>query len=312
VPARQRIDAKKLVMTEEGCRPIVLLLGPPGAGKGTQARFLRDTLTIPHVASGDLLRDHRRLGTPLGVTAQAYMDNGDLVPDQLVIDMVMERLARADAQRGALLDGTPRTRAQAEVIDELLAARRSTVRTAIYLNVPTPVLVERIAGRWLCPSCQASYPGRSTGPPGNGTCAECRDKLYQRQDDRPDVVQHRIEVYLKATMPVIEHYAQRGLLATVDGDRSVMAVRMSLCVSLGGVVRGRRRTRWHLFFNHDLQTVRDGSTWHGRTLCGHLVNSRTDPDIGTEDDFRSHPCHECHVAIRARPGAISHAGPRTF
>jgi adenylate kinase len=299
-------------MTDDGIRPIILLLGPPGAGKGTQARFLRDALTIPHIASGDLLREHRRQGTPLGVEAQAYMDSGDLVPDQLVIDMVVDRLERPDAQRGALLDGFPRTRAQAEVVDEMLAARNSSIRTAIYLDVPVPVLVERIAGRWLCPSCQASYPGRSTGPPGNGTCTECRDRLYQRPDDRPDVVQHRIEVYLSATLPVIDHYAERGLLVRIDGDRAVSAVRTSLCVSLGGVVQGRRRARWHLFVNHRLQAVTSESTWHGRTLCGHLVNSDSDQHVGSEDEFRSHPCHECHEAIRARAGGISHAGPRPF
>lgn len=298
-------------MTRESIRPIVLLLGPPGAGKGTQARFLRDTLAIPHLASGDLLRDHRRLGTPLGLEAQAYMDRGDLVPDQLVIDMVMERLARPDAARGALLDGMPRTRAQAEIVDEMLAERNSAVRTALYLDVPTPVLVERIAGRWLCPSCQATYPGRSDGPPGNGTCVECRDRLYQRPDDRPDVVQHRIEVYLSATVPVVEHYARRGLLVRIDGDRSVTSVRTSLCIAIGGVVQGRRRTRWHLFVNHDFRAVNGQSDWHGRTLCGHLVNSRSDPRTGAEDDFRSHPCHECHVAIRPRPRGISHSGPRT-
>ena len=296
-------------MTDAGHRPIVLLLGPPGAGKGTQARFLRDTLTVPHIASGDLLRDHRRQGTPLGLTAQAYMDKGDLVPDQLVIDMVMERLAQPDAARGALLDGSPRTRAQAEVIDELLAARNSGVRAALYLDVPTSILVERIAGRWLCPSCQASYPGRSSSPPGNGTCSECRDKLYQRQDDRPEVVQHRIEVYLSATMPVIDHYARRGLLVRLDGDRSVSAVRISLCANLGGVIRGRRRARWHLFISQGFQAVTNDAPWNGRTLCGYLVNSRTDPHLGTEDDFKAHPCHACHVAIRAR-GNISHAGPR--
>jgi adenylate kinase len=298
-------------VTRDGIRPIILLLGPPGAGKGTQARFLRDTLAIPHLASGDLLRDHRRLGTPLGITAEAYMDRGDLVPDQLVIDMVMERLDRPDAQRGALLDGMPRTRAQAEIVDEMLAGRRSAVRTALYLDVPTPVLVERVAGRWLCPSCQAAYPGRSNNPPGNGTCVECRDRLYQRPDDRPDVVQHRIEVYLSSTVPVIDHYEKRGLLVKIDGNRSVTTVRMSLVISIGGVVRGRRRARWHLFVSHDFRAVTGELAWHGRTLCGHIVSSRTDPQIGTEDDFRSHPCHECHVAIRARAGGISHAGPRT-
>jgi hypothetical protein len=205
----------------------------------------------------------------------------------------------------------PRTRAQAEIVDEMLARRRSAVRTALYLDVPTPVLVERIAGRWLCPSCQATYPGRSSDPPGNGTCVECRDRLYQRPDDRPEVVRHRIEVYLSSTVPVIDHYAKRGLLVKIDGNRSVSTVRMALVISIGGVVRGRRRARWHLFVSHDFSAVRGTSAWHGRTLCGHLVNSRTDPQVGAEEDFRSHPCHECHVAIRARPGGISHAGPRT-
>lgn len=238
------------------------------------------------------------------------MDSGDLVPDQLVVDMVIDRLERPDARRGALLDGFPRTQAQAQMLDDMLAAREGTVRTALYLNVPTPVLVERIAGRWLCPSCQASYPGRSSGPPGNGTCTECRDRLFQRPDDRPDVVQHRIEVYLSSTTPVIDHYARRALLATIDGDRQVSLVRTSLCISLGGVVRGRRRERWHLFINHGLRAADGSVPWHGRTLCGHLVNRQTDGHLGTLDDFRSHPCHECHGAIRARPGGISHAGPR--
>jgi adenylate kinase len=291
-------------MTINGFRPIVLLLGPPGAGKGTQARFLRDTLTIPHIASGDLLREHRRRGTPLGVAAQAYMDDGDLVPDQLVVDMVMDRLDRDDAARGALLDGFPRTRAQAQVVDDHLTARDSGVRAALYLDVPTPVLVERIAGRWLCPSCQATYPGRASGPPGDGTCVACRDQLYQRPDDRPDVVQHRIEVYLSATLPVIDHYASRGVLARIDGHRPVTAVRTTICAGLGGVVHGRRRDRWHLFINDELRAVQAGSSWHGRTLCGHLVNSLSDPHLGTEDDFHGHPCRECHQALRARQGPV--------
>ena len=124
-------------------------------------------------------------------------------------------------------------------------------------------------------------------------------------------MQHRIEVYLSSTVPVIDHYGKLGLLVKIDGDRPVSTVRMSLVVSIGGVVRGRRRERWHLFVSHDFRTVNPDSEWHGRTLCGHIVSSRTDPHLGAEDDFRSHPCHECHVAIRARPGGISHAGPRT-
>ena len=151
-------------------RQIILLLGPPGAGKGTQARFLHETLNVPHIASGDLLREHRRRGTPLGTDAQEYMDRGDLVPDQLVVDMIVDRLRRPDARRGALLDGFPRTRTQAEVLDANLAETASAVGAALYLDVPTEVLVQRIAGRWLCGSCQATYPGHADGPPGDGTC----------------------------------------------------------------------------------------------------------------------------------------------
>jgi adenylate kinase len=296
-------------MTQQGYRPIILLFGPPGAGKGTQARFLRHTLTIPHVATGDLLRDHRRHGTPLGIAAQSYMDDGDLVPDDLVVEMVMDRLTWPDAERGALLDGFPRTRAQAQVVDEDFAARHSIVRAALYLDVPTPILVERIAGRWLCPSCQATYPSHSSAPPGDGTCGACKDQLYQRSDDRPEVVLHRVEVYLQSTLPVIEHYAERGLLVRIDGDRSVEEVRTTLCASLGGVVRGRRRLRWHLFISHDLHAVDGAGLWDGRTLCGKLVGSDRDHDLGTEGDFRENACRRCHHALRPhqRPGVTAAA-----
>ncbi len=285
--------------------PIVLLLGPPGAGKGTQARFLRDLLTIPHIASGDLLREHRRHGTELGIAAQAYMDRGDLVPDQLVVDMVMDRLDRDDAARGALLDGFPRTRAQAQVMDEHLDERHSGVSAALFLTVSTEVLVERIAGRWLCPTCQATYPSHSSAPPGDGRCVACRDELYQRSDDRPEVVQHRIEVYLDSTMPVIDHYAERGPLVRVDGNRSVEQVRATLCVSLGGVVRGRRRKRWHLFISHALSAVDPSAAWDGRTVCKKLVDSESDHELGTEDDFHAEPCRRCHQALRSRQGPIA-------
>src|SRR5215213_1387965 len=251
-------------MTTDGYRPIVLLLGPPGAGKGTQARFLRDTLAIPHIASGDLLREHRRRGSPLGKAATAYMDRGELVPDQMVVDMIMDRLDRPDADRGAFLDGFPRSLVQALAVDEHLAKMRSEVRQALYLDVATEVLVDRIAGRWLCPSCQATYPSHSGTAPNEGRCQACKDELYQRPDDHPDVVQKRIEVYLRETMPVIEHYAQRGLMVPVDGNRSIEMVRATLCASLGGVVRGHRRGHWHLYTSDRLRADEDGSRWHGR------------------------------------------------
>jgi adenylate kinase len=291
-------------MTIEGYRPIILLLGPPGAGKGTQARFLRDTLGIPHIASGDLLRDHRRRGTPLGKAATAYMDRGDLVPDQMVVDMVMERLERPDARRGAFLDGFPRSRVQAQAVDEHLATMRSEVRLALYLDVATQVLVDRIAGRWLCPSCQATYPSHTGTAPNEGRCQACKDELYQRPDDHPDVVQNRIEVYLRETMPVVDHYARGDVMVRVDGNRSIEQVRSTLCASLGGVVRGQRRAHWHLYIGDRLQADDPASTWHGRTLCRRSVDSTHNTVRGSEADFHGHPCRHCFVELRPRQHPI--------
>src|SRR5206468_2335199 len=149
---------------------VVLLLGAPGAGKGTQARFLADALGVPHVASGDLLREHRQRGSELGRLAQVYMDRGDLVPDTVVVDMIIVRLNQRDARRGALLDGFPRTVAQAEALEERLKQRGGRVRTAIYVDVPTNVLIERLAGRWLCRTCQASYHSVFKAPLVSGAC----------------------------------------------------------------------------------------------------------------------------------------------
>jgi adenylate kinase len=290
--------------TGDTLRPMILLLGPPGAGKGTQARFLHDTLGIPHIASGDLLREHRRRGTPLGKAAEAYMDRGDLVPDQMVVEMIMDRLDRPDTSRGALLDGFPRSRAQALIVDEHLAERQSEVRTALYFDVATEVLVERIAGRWLCPSCQATYPSSSSKPPGDGRCQDCKDELYQRPDDRPDVVQKRIEVYLRETLPVVEHYAQRGVLVRIDGNRAIEPVRASLCTVLGGVVHGQRRDHWHLYISSRFRADQAGSAWHGRTLCGLHIDNVSYPVRGTEADFFSHPHRHCYGELRPRQRPI--------
>lgn len=291
----------------EGRRQIILLLGPPGAGKGTQARFLSGTLHVPHISSGDLLREHQRQGTPLGQAAKAYMDRGDLVPDQLVVDMVMHRLEQPDAERGALLDGFPRTRAQAQVLDAELAARSSMVRAALYLEVPKEVLVQRIARRWLCPTCQSAYPSHDSDAPGDGTCPRCTEPLFQRADDRPEVVENRIDVYLRETMPVIEHYAESSLLARIDGTQSIESVHGTLAFNLGGAVRGMRRVRWHLYIDHP--SVTEGAqAWHKRTLCGKIVDSLVGRECGTERDFRSNPCRLCRHALRSRQGpSVRHA-----
>jgi adenylate kinase len=211
---------------------VVLLLGAPGAGKGTQARYLVQLLGAPHVASGDLLRTHREQGTRLGRQAKAYMDRGDLVPDALVIDMILDRLDQPAAAAGALLDGFPRTCPQAEALEARLAERGGGVRAAIYVDVPTDVLVDRLAGRWLCRACQASYHEMFNPPSVIGRCDLDAGELYQRSDDKREVVSKRVEVYLRDTLPVVEHYEELGLLRRVDGNQPIEAVRAALAAAV--------------------------------------------------------------------------------
>jgi adenylate kinase len=207
---------------------VVLLLGAPGAGKGTQARFLADVLGVPHVASGDLLREHRQRGSALGRAAQEFMDRGDLVPDALVVDMIVDRLNERDAAHGALLDGFPRTIAQAQALEDRLEARGGHIRRAIYIEVPTDVLVERLAGRWLCKTCQASYHEIFNPPASSGVCDRCDGELYQRLDDKREVVANRVAVYLRDTLPVVQRYDCQGILQRVDGNQSINAVKAAL------------------------------------------------------------------------------------
>jgi len=211
---------------------VVLLLGAPGAGKGTQARFLAESLGIPHVASGDLLREHRQQGTALGKAAQGYMDRGDLVPDDLVVDMIVERLNRPDAKRGALLDGFPRTLPQATALEKRLDAHGGTVGVAVYVGVPTDVLVERLAGRWMCRACQATFHELFNPPARQGVC-NCGGELYQRPDDKREVVANRVDVYMRDTLPVIERYEKQGVLRRIDGNQAIDDVQVALRQAVG-------------------------------------------------------------------------------
>jgi adenylate kinase len=212
---------------------VVLLLGAPGAGKGTQARVLSEMLALPHVASGDLLREHRQRGTELGSAAQAFMDRGDLVPDELVVEMIVDRLDRPDASRGALLDGFPRTLAQAIALEKRLLERGGRVQAAVYVEVPTAVLVERLDGRWLCRVCQSSFHTTFNPPRMAGRCDHCGGELYQRDDDKRDVVENRVNVYLRDTLPVVERYQRQRLLVRIDGNRPIEEVRAALREQLG-------------------------------------------------------------------------------
>jgi len=217
----------------QGHDEVVLLLGAPGAGKGTQARFLAESLGVPHVASGDLLREHRQRATPLGKAAQGFMDRGDLVPDDLVVDMLIDRLDQPDARAGALLDGFPRTATQADALEQRLATRGGRILEAVYVEVPTEVLVERLAGRWMCGGCQSSFHHVFNPPTVKGVCDFCGADLYQRPDDKREVVANRVAVYLRDTLPVIERYERQGVLRRIDGNRSIEDVQAALRAAVG-------------------------------------------------------------------------------
>ena len=191
-----------------------MLLGPPGAGKGTQAVRLVEELGIPQVSTGDLLRAARRAGTILGQKAQSYMDAGKLVPDELVIQLVQERLAADDASGGYILDGFPRNESQAETLVEC----RIELERVVNISVHDEALVVRLSGRRICRSCGGSYHVDFQPTVVDGTCDRCGGETYQRNDDRPDVIAQRLDVYREQTEPLIAFYTDAGLLRSVDGD----------------------------------------------------------------------------------------------
>lgn len=202
----------------------IVILGPPGSGKGTQASRLGELWGVPHISSGDLLRAHVREGTELGQRARPYMERGELVPDELILDMMQERLSAPDAERGYLLDGFPRTLAQAEALEGRLEALGQRLEAAIYLRVPEAELLRRLSGRRTCPRCDAIYHVDTMPPKREGICDRCGAELIQREDERPEVVRKRLAVYAKQTRPLLDHYRERGLLHEVDGTLGVERV----------------------------------------------------------------------------------------
>jgi adenylate kinase len=202
-------------------RQLLLLIGAVGAGKGTQAEHLSHELGLVHLASGNLFRQALRDGTPLGEQAREYMERGDLVPDDVTIAMFMDELGKPAAARGAILDGFPRTAAQAEALDAELARRGERIERAIFIDVPTDELVERVSGRWVCPECGTPYHLRSDPPATPGICDNDGAGLTQRDDDRPEVVRARLEKQVPPMRDVVDHYAAAGVLDRVDGDRSI-------------------------------------------------------------------------------------------
>jgi adenylate kinase len=207
----------------------ILFMGAPGAGKGTQAQLLREEFGLPQVASGDLFRDNLKRMTPLGQHAKTFMDKGELVPDDVTIDMIRQRLREADAVRGAVLDGFPRTIAQAEGLDKLLAEFGGKVNVVLYLNVREAVLLERLSGRWVCRGPQQHTYHLTFNPPKvAGQCDVCGAELYQREDDKAQVQARRIKVFMEQTAPLIEFYTGRGQLIPINGEQPVAQVTTEL------------------------------------------------------------------------------------
>lgn len=206
----------------------IVLLGPPASGKGTQAAQLRAALRLPHVASGDLFRANLKNETELGLKAKAYMDRGELVPDDVTIAMVMERLSQPDCADGALLDGFPRTIAQAQALDQALAVRGHRICVVPNIVVPDEILVERVSGRWLCRVCGEAYHVRFNPPKQPGVCDKDGGELYQRDDDKPDTVRKRLQVYWDQTSPLIDYYRKQGVLVEINGDQAIDAVQADL------------------------------------------------------------------------------------
>ena len=205
----------------------IVLLGAPGAGKGTVAQQLVAEFGVAHISTGDLLRAAVNGGSELGVQAKKYMDAGELVPDQLVIDLVKERLAADDAQKGFILDGFPRNTAQAVTLDSELGSMARSLDCALLVDVEAKVIIDRLSSRRTCRACG------HTGTASMEVCPTCGGEMYQRDDDKPETIENRLNVYEKNTAPLVEYYRGQGLLKTIDGDQSMEAVYASAKEALG-------------------------------------------------------------------------------
>jgi adenylate kinase len=210
----------------------IVLLGPPGAGKGTQAEAITTTLSLPHISSGDIFRENLKKQTELGKLAAGYMNRGELVPDDVTIKMIQDRLSRPDCKGGALLDGFPRTPAQADALAAMLAEFKGQVNAVPYINVPEEVLIERLTGRWTCRAEGHIFHEKYNPPKVLGRCDHDGSELYQREDDKVETVTRRIRVYLEQTQPLIDYYRQRNLLIEVDGKQPIEKVTVELLAAL--------------------------------------------------------------------------------
>lgn len=206
----------------------VVLLGPPGAGKGTQAELLAQALGVPHISSGELFREHLSRGTALGLLAREYIEQGGLVPDDVTVGMVIERLGQPDCHTGVILDGFPRTLGQAVALDGALSQRGQHVTVVPLIQARDEQVIRRLTARRTCQSCEAVYNLVFNPPCVEGVCDACGGKLYQRDDDNPETVHHRLYTYYKETAPLIGYYFAKGLLVEVNGEQTIEAVQTDL------------------------------------------------------------------------------------
>ncbi len=211
----------------------IVLLGPPGVGKGTQAKLIAETTGLPHVSSGDLFRENIKNETELGKLAQSFMNKGELVPDDVTISMIRDRLSRPDCKDGALLDGFPRTTVQADSLASLLAEFDGKVNYVPYITALETTLIERLSGRWTCKAQGHIFHEKHNPPKRTGVCDYDGSQLYQRDDDRAETVTRRIQVYFTQTAPLITYYRERGLLSKIDGAQPIERVTASLLAVLG-------------------------------------------------------------------------------
>jgi len=213
----------------------LVLMGLPGAGKGTQAEKIVAKYAIPHISTGDMFRAAIKEGTELGLKAKSYMDRGDLVPDEVTIGIVRERLGKDDCQKGFLLDGFPRTVAQAEALEQILAELNRSIHYVINIEVDKDILMERLTGRRICKDCGATYHLVFNPPVELGVCDKCGGELYQRADDNEETVANRLEVNLKQTRPLLDFYEEKGYLRNINGQQEIEKVFDDISKLLGGL-----------------------------------------------------------------------------
>ena len=211
----------------------LILLGPPGAGKGTQAESIKEAYNLIHISTGDIFRKNMKENTPLGVKAKEYVDKGQLVPDEITIAMVEDRLSQEDVREGFLLDGFPRSTSQAEALDDIMMELGSKIDKVINIEVDKNILVDRVVGRRICKECGATYHVTSNPPKQEGICDKCGGELYQRADDTEETVAKRISIYEEETLPLVEYYTEKGNLFTVDGTLGIDTVFGKIQKALG-------------------------------------------------------------------------------